>query len=103
MKCCILRKVPYRLPGTDRLVWAVILVEREGLSLLFVRKLDKQRSHMLAIATENVRERVFETVNASTFQLEDNDLGKVGIKLQALGEGMSEDELMKFFGPENLS
>ena len=29
MECCIVRKVPYRLPGTKRLVWAVILAERE--------------------------------------------------------------------------
>jgi hypothetical protein len=102
MECCILRKVPYRLPGTSRLVWAVILAEREGLSLLFVQRPDDKRSHTIAIATENVAERVFEDVNASRFHLEQDDLVEVGNKLRALGEGFSAEEFNRFFKSEDL-
>lgn len=102
MEICILRKVPFRLPGTKRLVWAVVLAEREGLSLLFVQKPDDQRSYTLAIATENVTERVFEEVNASRFTLEHDDLAEIGRKLQALGEGLSENDYFRFFKPEDL-
>ena len=101
--CIIMRKVPYRLPGTTRLVWAVILAEREGLSLLFVQKPDEHRAHTLAIAAENVPERVFEDVTAaSRFPLEEEDLVGIGSKLQALGEGLSEAEIQRFFRSEGL-
>jgi hypothetical protein len=100
MEVCILRKVPFRLPGTKRLVWAVVLAEREGLSLLFVQKPDDQRSHTLSIATENVTERVFEEVNVSRFQIEHGDLASIGKILQALGEGISENDFFRFFRPD---
>ena len=101
MDICILRKVPFRLPGTSRLVWSVILCEREGLSLLFVQRPDDKRSHTLTIATENVTERCFEEVNASGFQLEHADLAGIGKKLHAIGEGLSADEFLKFFKPND--
>ena len=56
----------YRIPGTSCLVWAVILCEREGLSLLFVQRPDHNQSHSLIIATENVEHRFFEPANAPT-------------------------------------
>ena len=101
MEICILRKVPFRLPGTKRLVWAVVLAEGEGLSLLFVQKPDDKRSHILTIATENVTERVFEEVNASRFQIEHSDLAGIGKILQALGEGISENDFYRFFKPDD--
>lgn len=102
MNICVLRKVPYKIPNTKRLVWAVILCEREGLSLLFVRKPDDKRSHLLAVATENVAERVFENVpNVSQFQIEHDDLTRIGGKLHAIGEGLSEDEFRRFFKPDD--
>ena len=102
MEICILRKVPYRIPNTKRIVWAVILAEREGLSLLFVQRPDDKRSHSLAIATENVTERVFEEVpNASRFHLEHDDLARIGGRLHALGEGLSADEFRRFFLPDD--
>ena len=100
--CIILRKVPYRLPGTDRLVWSVVLCERDGLSLLFVEKPDDKRSHTISIATENVRERVFEEVNASRFQLEHTDLAGIGTKLQALGESLCDNDFRRYFNLEDL-
>ncbi len=97
MKCCVVQKVPYRLPGSSRLVWAIILAQREGLSLLFVRKPDEQRSDALVVATENVAERCFEDVSVSRFPLGQGDLAGIGNKLEALGENMGEDEFEKFF------
>ena len=102
MAICILRKVAYRLPGKDRIVWAVVLCEREGLSLLFVEKPDDQRSHTLTIATENVRERVFEEVNASRFHIEHSDLAQIGTRLQALGEGLCDVDFRRYFNFEDL-
>lgn len=101
MDCCFVRKVPYKIAGKKpRLVWAMILAEREGLSLLFVQKPDDKRSHMLTIAAENVKERVFEDVNASKFNLEHDDLAGIGNKLQALGQKLTEDEFLNFFRPD---
>lgn len=102
MKPCIVRKVPYRLPGTTRLVWAIILAEREGLSLLFIKSPDDNRSHQIAIATENVPERVFESVNVSSFPVEHADLEGIGVRLQTLGSGLTEDEIEEFFKSEGL-
>ena len=102
MECCIVRKVPNRLPGTKRLVWAVILAEREGLALLFVQKPSKQHTHAIAIGTENVAERVFEEVNASRFPIEHNDLAEIGTKLQGLANGLTNEEFKRFFKPEEL-
>ena len=102
MKVCILRKVPYRLPGTTRLVWAVILSEREGLSLLFVQRHDDNQSHSLVIATEDVADRCFEAANATIFPLDHADLVDVGDKLRALGKGISETEFEKLFRLEGL-
>ena len=102
MNICILREVTFRLPGTDRLVWAVVLAQSEGLSLLFVQKPDDKRSHTLTIATENVKEHVFEEVNASRFTLEHSDLADVGRKLQALGEGFCENDFFRFRRSEDI-
>jgi len=97
MNCCIVRKIPYRLPGTSRLVWAVILAEREGLSLLLVRKPEKGKSHIIAIAEENVEKHFYEDANASRFHIEHEDLSEIGTRLQALGETFDEVEFERFF------
>lgn len=102
MNYCIIRKVPYRL-GKGRLVWAMILAEREGLTLLYVPKPDSQRSHLLVVATENVTERVFEDVNpASRFPLEQEDLFGIANRLHAVGEGISDADFRRMFEPEDL-
>ena len=102
MKCCIVRKVPCRLPGTTRLVWGIILAEREGLSLIFVQKPDDQRSHAIVIGTENPAERIFEDVSVCRFPLETEDLQTIGNTLTALGEGLHEDAFEKFLKSEGL-
>lgn len=103
MKCCVMRKVVYRMPKTNRLVWGVVLHEREGLSFVFINKPDDNYSHTLAICVENVAEHVFEDVNASQLPLEKEDLAAIGSKLQALGDGLSEAEFKKFFDAGGLS
>ncbi len=102
MRVCLVRKVPYRLPGSSRLVWSLILAEREGLTLLLVPKTDDNRSHAIVVATENVPERVYESVNASTFPAEPGDLAEIGSKLQALGDDMAKADIAKMFEADDL-
>ena len=97
MKCCLIRKVPYRLPGTSRLVWSLILAEREGLSLLFVRKPSDNYSHSIVIAQENVESRVFEISNASVFPSETRDMIEIGSIFETLGHGLQKSEFDGFF------
>ena len=77
------------------------MAEREGLTLLFVRRPDDNRSHAIVIATENVAERVYEAANASVFPVVHEDLTEIGNTVQALGEGLSKEELRKFFQMED--
>ena len=102
MKICVLRKVPYRLPGTTRLVWGVILCEREGLSLLFVQRSDDNHSHSLVVAMEDVANRFYEPANGNIFPLDHEDLVDIGNKLRALGKGFSETEFEKLFRLDGL-
>lgn len=99
MRCCLLRKVPYR--SGSRLLWAVVLAQHEGLSLLFVQRTGEEQSHTLAIAVENPAEGVFEAVEASRFPLESQDLEHVGQALQALGDSLSKDEFRRMFHIED--
>jgi hypothetical protein len=104
MDYCILRKVAFKFPNSKRVVWAVIVAEREGLSLLFVRTPDTKRPHQLVIALENPSERIFETAkNVSHFPLGGSeDLEALGNKLRALAENLSnEDFHSRFFGPDD--
>jgi len=102
MKMVIVRKVAYRPPKSNRLVWSLVLAERQGLALLFVRKPDGKRSNELVIATENVPEKVFEAVNVSAFPIEQSDLAGIGDKLCALGDESAEDEFERMIKSEGL-
>ncbi len=97
MKCCLVRKVSFRLPGTNRLVWALILSEREGLALLFVRKPDDNYSHSIVIGRENVAERIYEESNASVFSMETRDMIDIGSIFETLGHGLEKAEFSRFF------
>ena len=102
MRCVVLRKVPYKLPGTKRIVWGVIVGQSGGLNLLFVRKPDEKHEHSLAITMENVPERLFENVDASQFLVGHEELAKIGTNLQAVAEGLSSEEFVRrFFGPDD--
>ena len=91
----IVRKVPFKI-SSKQIVWGIILAEREGLSLLFVKRPDENRSHQIVLAVEN-KDRIFEDTNASRFPLEHDDLVEIGNKLSALGEGMSREDFKRFF------
>jgi hypothetical protein len=83
MKCCIIRQVAYRLPGTARIVWANVLCKRDGLTLLHVPQLDKKGSHSFVVAQQNA-DRIFEVVGAHTFGISTDDMDAIGTKLRAL-------------------
>jgi hypothetical protein len=93
--CIIVRKAAYRLPGTGRKVWCIVLTENEGLALLFVRSLEKDSCHQLTIASETA-EGVFEAVNASSFPINRPQLLTVTATLATLGDEMAEDEIDEF-------
>lgn len=96
MSIMLVEKVRYRIPGTSRLIWAIVLAQREGLSLLFVRSPDDVpgAAHPLAIATENnTRERVYEDVKTSCFPLERKDVLAVSIKMQGIADLLCEGEV----------
>jgi len=101
MKACVIRKVIYRA-ADERPRWAFILVEREGLALLFVPSGKDGQSHSLVIATENVAEKAFEDVNLSRFPIEGEDMAGIGAKLSALGDGLAEDEIERWLKDEGL-
>jgi hypothetical protein len=92
MKPSIIRKAPYRLPGTNRIVWGVVLAESQGLSLLFVRSPDKNGNHTLTIATENA-ERVFESVNVSSFPIDRSQLLAATAILASVGGMMADEDI----------
>jgi hypothetical protein len=93
MKAVILRRVVYRPSDTDRLTWAVVLSQNAGLSLLFVPRRSDQADHSIAIAAENIQDRLFEPVNGPQFPMEDWDLARIGEKLSSLGEAMAEPDV----------
>ncbi len=98
MSHVILERVQYRMPGKgNRLVWAIVLAQREGLSLLFVQAPDDHRSHGLVIAAENPPQRVFQDVQVSCFPLEAGDLAVIGSKLSAISEKFDEADVRRFF------
>jgi hypothetical protein len=102
MKCILLRQVRYRLPATDRLVWAVVIAEAEGLTLLYVRKPDPNRQDSLIVAVEDVKNGFHEDARGSRFPVGGSELAKIGAKLQALGGDVEEGELAESFEPEDL-
>lgn len=96
MKVQVLRKVPFQL-AKNRLVWGVVLVERHGLALVFLQSPDEHFPHNLVVAQENLASHCFEDAGANRFPMERDDLAAVGGALEALGDGISEDEFKRFF------
>jgi hypothetical protein len=92
MKTCILRKVVYRPPDTDRLTWGIVLCQNAGLSLLYIPRRSADGTHYLALCAENVEERLFEPVDGPQFPIEDEDFSAIGGKLVALGERFREEQ-----------
>lgn len=103
MKALLLERVPFRLPGkARRLIWAVVIAQREGLSLLYVKRPDENWSDSLVVAVQKPKERYFEAADRFSFPLEGGDLSDIGGKLQAMGDDESEASLKKLLEPEDL-
>ena len=97
MKSVVLRKVPYLMGGKSRLVWAFVLAQSQGLTLLFVQKPNDHYPHGLAIASED-SVGVFEDVaGANRFPLETQDLDEIGGRLEALGDGLTKADFRRMF------
>lgn len=102
MNYVALRQVPYRPWGTTRLFWAFVILQREGLTLLWVRSPNLKLSSSLVIASENVAGGFFEDApNVSRFPTEEEDLASVGEKCQALGESLSMEAFRRLFRIED--
>ena len=104
MDSIVLRKVVLRVPGTTRLRWAIILAQREGLSLLFSKSADAdgKTPHNLVFAVENPREHCFDSVNANQFPLKGPDLMLIGRNLLAVSEHLQSEEFNNlFFEPDD--
>jgi|ERR1051326_1119104 hypothetical protein len=102
MKYALVQKVAFRLTGTPRIVWAYVLADREGLSLLLVPKPDSNHSHSIVIAAENLSDRVFEPVKTSQIQIETGDMEEIGKKLRVIGKSFWEADFRKLLDLEDL-
>lgn len=100
MKSVILRKVPYRMGGKSRLLWAFVLAQAQGLTLLFVQKPDDNYPHALTIACEDSA-GVFEDVKGNRFPVETEDLDEIGGRLEALGDGLTKVDFRKLFSMDD--
>jgi hypothetical protein len=94
---CVIRKVPYRIPGTDRIVWANVLSESNGLALLLVPRSQTDGAHSLVFAEENAIERVFESSKSPTFDVGSAAVKEIGVILKVLGSKFIRDEMVRAF------
>ncbi len=96
-KYCVIRKVPYRIPGTKRIAWANVVSESNGLTLLLVPKLHKDGEHSIVVAQENLTDRVFDCVAAPTFEIGSFEVKCVGDILKILGVKFLNEEMIRTF------
>jgi hypothetical protein len=93
MKYTIIRKVPFKLPGSkNRILWANVIAENQGVALLIVPKPATNQPHSLFIATENIADRVFEAVTEHQFNFESADVMEAGDKLRLLGRQFANED-----------
>jgi hypothetical protein len=94
-KYCVIRKVPYRIAGTKRIVWANAISEGNGLALLLVPKSHADGAHSIVIAEENLTDRIFESVGSPSFDIESMDVKTIGDTLRILGAKLLNEEFMR--------
>jgi hypothetical protein len=95
VKYCIIRKVPFKMPGRkSRILWANVLAENQGLALVIVPKPDKKQPHSIFFATENITDHVFEAVGTYRFDIETMDVMEAADKLRMLGKTFFNDDFM---------
>lgn len=98
MKYCFIQKVPFKVPGSKRILWANILAQHQGLTLLIVPKSHTKEPHKIYFAIENVEQRVFEAVTDHRFDIETADVVEAAKKLKLLGESFLRDDFFNHVG-----
>lgn len=101
MKYCFIQKVPFKVPGSKRILWANVLAQSQGLTLLIVPKSHTKEPHSIYIAVENVEQRVFEAVTEHRFDIETLDVIEAAKKLKVLGQSFFQAECRKEFWPDD--
>src|ERR1035437_7285801 len=94
-KYCVIRKVPYRIPGTKRLVWANVISEGTGLVLLLVPKSHADEAHSIVMAEENLTDRILEAVGSTSFDIGSMEVKTIGDTLRILGAKLLNEEVMR--------
>jgi hypothetical protein len=94
-KYCVIRKVPYRILGTKRIVWANVVSEGNGLVLLLVPKTYADGAHSIVMAEENLTDRIFEAVGSTSFEIGSMEVKTIGDTLRILGVKLLNEELMR--------
>jgi len=93
MNCVILQKIVYRLPGTKRPVYGVLVGQNEeGVALLFIKKPNGAQSHSLAFAVETEK-GYYEDARTSQFPMDKGAIAAVALKLQAIAGCLDETEV----------
>jgi hypothetical protein len=93
MNCVILQKVVYRLPGTKRPVYGVVLGRNEdGINLLFVKRPNGAQSHSLALSVETEK-GYYEDAKTSHYAMDKESAVTIGRRLQAIAGGLDETEI----------
>jgi hypothetical protein len=96
-KCFLLQKVRYRIKGRG-LFFAVLVCQREGLSLLYVRRPDGQGSDLVVAIEGN---GFYDDAPGSRFPLEKDDLETIGSTLLALGSDECQAMRRRMFEPDD--
>jgi hypothetical protein len=99
MKIFLLQKVRYLWKGRG-LTWAVLICQRDGLSMLYVKRPASQWSDSLVVAIEG--QHYFEDAPGSQFPLANGELMTIGAKLMALADEAAEPDLKEILKPEDL-
>jgi hypothetical protein len=101
-KYCVIRKVPYCIPSTKRIVWANVVSESNGLALLLVPKSHIDECHSIVVAKENLTERIFESVGSPPFEIGSTEVKTIGGTMRFLGEKLLREELIRTLDLEDF-
>jgi len=97
-KCFLLEKVRFKCSGKNgRLIWAVVVGQKNGLSLLYVKAPDSNWEDSLLVAIQNPEKHYWEEANRFVFPVEKKQMYDIGSKLQALDDDESEAFLRELF------
>ena len=93
------------MPGKrDRIIWAVVLAETHGFSLLYVKKPGQGWPDMLTVAVENREEGFYAELDGCGFQfpLRKGVLRSISERLRSLEDGSAQPDVDEPLKPEDL-